>query len=205
MTIAEQFAQIHKKLCPEMGHNRRCHCSVILQEAVLGAHDMTHAPVATGAAVYRDGIMADGGPQKDWAVLSWWAIKGCIRHWAHACALHHWDWLALEILVAGLVVVEVGGGVCGCICSAGLVDSIKACMGHPGVEMMHKRYKVICIIICYAITMSRPFCLREAAQSLWRNNQPWTGPRQVHLWGARLEDSQLVYWQVAPRYLVVEA
>ena len=105
----------------------------------MGAHDMTHAPVATGAAVYRDGIMADGGPQKDWAVLSWWAIKGCIRHWAHACALHHWDWLALEILVAGLVVVEVGGGVCGCICSAGLVDSIKACMGHPGVEMMHKR------------------------------------------------------------------
>ena len=42
------------------------------------SHDMAHAPEATSAAVDGDGIMANGGSQKGRAVLSWWAVQGCI-------------------------------------------------------------------------------------------------------------------------------
>ncbi len=92
-------------------------------------HDMAHAPEATGTAVDGNGLVAYGCSKEGGAVLSWRAVERCIRrHGPHAHALRHWGRLALKILVAGLVVVNLRGGACRCACLVGLVDSIKACM-----------------------------------------------------------------------------
>lgn len=69
-------------------------------------------------------------------ILIWRAIqRGTWGHRSHASALCHWGWLSLQILIAGLIIVELWRGVCG-MCTW-LVHSVKTCMAsHVSTDLL---------------------------------------------------------------------